>query len=154
MTLKQHCSSISEPCRLPSETLQNIDRPYIVEKISQQDLLLNLYSDQAIGRHLPVIHRTPSSDVSLTKSAPSGCLRRATSRRARVSLSIGTVRTGLGIRVREGKRHRRRFPHRPCSVRMVACCHPPRIRHFVYLRAPGEYQPRVNEFIRERSYLV
>ena len=38
--------------------LQIFDRTYIVEKISQRDVLLKPYSDHAISRHPPVIHHT------------------------------------------------------------------------------------------------
>ena len=54
------CGIINETRQLSSEMLrklQNINCAYIVEKVSQRDVLLKLYSDHAISRHPPVIHR-------------------------------------------------------------------------------------------------
>jgi len=51
---------VSEICQVLSEMLyklQNIDRAYIVEKLSQRNVLLKLYINHAISRH-PLVSRT------------------------------------------------------------------------------------------------
>ena len=92
------CGIVSEIYQLSSEMLresQHLDRAYIVEKISQGDVLLKLYSDHVISRHPPVVHRKSTRrcqrDHECTK-----WLSKTTIRRAGVLPSIGTIRTGAG----------------------------------------------------------
>ena len=145
--------------------LQNIDRAYIVQRISQRDVLLKVYTDHAISRHPPVIHCTLSPRCRLDQEYTKWL-----SKTNEPSCSRLSVHWRHTHRSREGRRFRLKkrrgivvdalvidiFTVHVRQARVVAR-HRPRIRHFAWLRAPGECPTRGErdtEHLSERSYLV